>query len=146
MPCDQGDTWVRVPGNTPLLVSNRLLHELHAVIHVRKRYLQLSDRSVALRRDPKGLSVVDLSELLGSASEDCLQTTCNRIAPAAAELEHHMHQSSRNQLTAPVRYRHQSSSLSVLSARRPSRASRPKTFRRTCPTTAWMDSSPARRM
>ena len=86
-------TWVRVeviPGDTPLLISNRLLHELDAVIHVRKGYLQLPDKRVPLRKDAKGLSVVDLSALLCTTSADCLQAavtqdTNRQIPPTNVE-------------------------------------------------------------
>ena len=62
------DTWVRVeviPGNTPLLISNRLLRDLDAVIHVKEGYLMLGgSRRVDLRWDERGLSIVNLSDLL----------------------------------------------------------------------------------
>ena len=65
--------WIRVeviPGNTPLLVSNQLLRELDAVIHVRTKFLQLPGRKVPMRFDSTGLSVVDLSALLRSSTAD----------------------------------------------------------------------------
>ena len=77
VPTDQS-SWIRVeviPGNTPLLVSNRLLRELDAIIHVRKGYLQLPDRIVPMRLDERGLSIVDLSVLMQSVGEHCLQVT-----------------------------------------------------------------------
>ena len=63
-----GATWVRVeivPGNTPLLISNRLLRDLDAVIYVRKGILSLgSGVEVPLRFDERGLSIVDLASVL----------------------------------------------------------------------------------
>ena len=72
-------TWIRVeiiPGNTPLLISNRLLRDLNAVIYVRKGYVTLGDgsSSIQMRMDERGLSIVDLAELLrapGSRSQTC---------------------------------------------------------------------------
>ena len=63
-----GATWVRieiVPGNTPLLISNRLLRDLDAVIFVRRGVLQLGNGAeISLRFDERGLSIVDLAEVL----------------------------------------------------------------------------------
>ena len=73
-----GSSWVRVeviPGDTPLLISNRLLHELDAIIHVRNGYIQLPEKWVPLKKDSKGLSVVNLSALLCTSPVDCLQVT-----------------------------------------------------------------------
>ncbi|CAE7832309.1 unnamed protein product [Symbiodinium sp. CCMP2592] len=61
------DTWIRVevvPGDTPLLISNRLLYDVDAVVHVRKGVLEVGGRTVELRRDERGLSLVDLTQLL----------------------------------------------------------------------------------
>ena len=69
--------WIRVeviPGNTPLLISNQLLRELDAVIHVRRGFLQLPDKRVPMRFDSRGLSVVDLSALLRTTTAACFQT------------------------------------------------------------------------
>ena len=63
-----GATWVRVeivPGSTPLLISNRLLRDLDAVIFVRRGVLQLGNGAeISLRFDERGLSIVDLAEVL----------------------------------------------------------------------------------
>ena len=65
-------------------MSNRLRHELDAIIHVRKGYIQLPDKWVPLRKHSKWLSVVDLSDLLCGSTADCLQanvTTDSRGRP-----------------------------------------------------------------
>ena len=99
-------SWIRVeviPGDTPLLISNRLLHELDAVIHVRKGYIQLPDRWVPLRKDAKGLSVVDLSALLRRVTAECHQvtTTCDPSRdPAAAVNIHSTEQPPVDQLAS----------------------------------------------
>ena len=75
VPRDQS-SWIRVeviPGDTPLLVSNRLLRELDAVVHVKRGFLQLPDRVVPMRLDGRGLSIIDLSILLQSPGETCYQ-------------------------------------------------------------------------
>ena len=61
------------------------MHELDAVIYVRLGCLQLPGRRVSLRRDPKGLSVVDLSELLCHAPAECLQATDHHHFAAVSE-------------------------------------------------------------
>ena len=64
----QGGKWIRVevvPGDTPLLISNRLLRDLDAVIYVRREVLRLQGAcNIPLRTDDKGLSIVDMSSLL----------------------------------------------------------------------------------
>ena len=64
----QGGKWIRVevvPGDTPLLISNRLLRDLDAVIYVRRGVLKLQGAcDIPLRTDEKGLSIVDMSSLL----------------------------------------------------------------------------------
>ena len=63
-----GANWVRaeiVPGNTPLLISNRLLRDLDAVIYVRKGILCLGGGAeIPWRFDERGLSMVDLAAVL----------------------------------------------------------------------------------
>ena len=60
-------SWVRVeviPGNTPLLISHRLLRDLDAVIHVRDSFVQVGERRVRTCFDDKGLTIIDIAELL----------------------------------------------------------------------------------
>ena len=60
-------SWVRVeviPGNTPLLISNRLLRDLDAVIHVRDSFVQVGERRARTYFDDKGLTIIDIAELL----------------------------------------------------------------------------------
>ena len=64
--------WIRIeviPGSTPLLISNRLLRELDAIIHVKRGLLQVGDKMIPTRFDDRGLSLVDLAELLSHPSD-----------------------------------------------------------------------------
>ena len=78
----QGSTWIRIeviPGETPLLISNRLLRDLDAVIHVKKGWIILGNgSSIATRFDERGLTIVDLSSLLQAPTDTAMQA------------EHHM--------------------------------------------------------
>ena len=68
-----GQFWIRIeviPGNTPLMISNRLLKDLNAVIYVRDGYLLLNGRKVETRSDDRGLTIVDLAELLDTCSDE----------------------------------------------------------------------------
>ena len=75
LPCAQS-TWVRVevvPGNTPLLISNRLLRDLDAVIHVKKSVVITGDgRRIPTRFDERGLTIVDLTDFLKAPPEASL--------------------------------------------------------------------------
>ena len=74
------DRWIRVeviPGNTPLLLSNRLLRELDAVVFVRKGIIQLGERQIQARYDDKGLLLVELAALLQSTESEVLVATCS---------------------------------------------------------------------
>ena len=55
-------------GNNAFLISNRLLRELDAVIHVRKGLIEISGGYVKMKLDPRGLSIVDFAELMQHAS------------------------------------------------------------------------------
>ena len=74
----QGGKWIRVevvPGNTPLLISNRLLKDMDAVIYVRQGILELKGgKEIKLRNDEKGLSLVDMSSLLSVPTDAALVT------------------------------------------------------------------------
>ena len=66
IPTSEG-AWIRVEvvnGSTPLLISNRLLRELDAIIHVRKGQIQVPGGVVQMRCDQRGLSIVDFAELM----------------------------------------------------------------------------------
>ena len=81
-----GSTWVRVeivPGDTPLLISNRLLRHLDAVIHVKKGILSLgAGAKIPLRFDERGLSIVDLAAVLMAP-----QAVAHLIADAAEQAD-----------------------------------------------------------
>ena len=74
----QGGKWIRVevvPGNTPLLISNRLLKDMDAVIYVRQGILELKGgKEIKLRNDEKALSLVDTSSLLSVPTDAALVT------------------------------------------------------------------------
>ena len=82
--------WIRlevIPGNTPLLISNKLLRELDAVIHVRQGFLQIGEAKVPTRLDGRGLSLVDFAVLLScDASHSCLMTHNSDERPATAPI------------------------------------------------------------
>ena len=66
IPTSEG-AWIRVEvvnGSIPLLISNRLLRELDAIIHVRKGQIQAPGGVVQMRCDQRGLSIVDFAELM----------------------------------------------------------------------------------
>ena len=70
--------WIRVeivPGSTPLLISNRLLKEIDAVIHVRKGLIEVAGSYVQMRFDQKGLSIVDFAELLQHTTAEAHHAT-----------------------------------------------------------------------
>ena len=79
-----GSTWIRIeviPGETPLLISNRLLRDLDAVIHVKRGLITLGNgSSIATRFDERGLSIVDMSSLLLAPAEPTFQTEHSALA------------------------------------------------------------------
>ena len=121
-----GSTWIRVEvvqGATPLLISNRLLRELDAIIHVRRGLIEISGAYVQMRVDSKGLSVVDFAELMqhATATADTLlaeSKTDTATPKRAASIK-----SNKESTTDP-------STISTLSAPPPSADQRPQSLRK----------------
>ena len=89
LPTSSG-SWIRlevIPGQTPLLISNKLLRELDAVIHVRKGMVQVGQVWVPTRFDERGLSLVDFASLLTCPTEQSCMTTAHVTAS-----EQHKHE------------------------------------------------------
>ena len=80
-------------------MSNRLRHELDAIIHARKGYIQLPDKWVPLRKHSKSLSVVDLSDLLCGLTADCLQANVTTDSRGRAQQHQMPKPGSREQLS-----------------------------------------------
>ena len=88
LPSSSG-SWVRlevIPGHTPLLISNKLLREMDAVIHVRKGFVQVGQVWVPTRFDERGLSLVDLASLLQCTPEQACLTASDMSR------KHHKHE------------------------------------------------------
>ena len=88
LPSSSG-SWVRlevIPGHTPLLISNKLLREMDAVIHVRKGFVQVGQVWVPTRFDERGLSLVDLASLLQCTPEQACLTA------SGMSRKHHKHE------------------------------------------------------
>ena len=79
-----GSTWIRIeviPGETPLLISNRLPLDLDAVIHVKTGLITLGNgSSIATRFDERGLSIIDMSSLCLAPAESAFQTEHSALA------------------------------------------------------------------
>ena len=114
-----GAKWVRVeivPGNTPLLISNRLLRDLDAVIYVRRGMLCLGGGAeIPLRFDERGLSIVDLAAVL--LAPRAVAHLIADIAPQADKVLHtstlgkdltFTHETTHNKANAPERQQDQS--------------------------------------
>ena len=88
IPASEG-AWIRVEvvqGSTPLLLSNRLLKALDAVLHVRKGMTEVPGGCVKMRSDKRGLSIVDFAELMQHA------TASAETYPAVVEDPRHEHE------------------------------------------------------
>ena len=85
--------WIRIeviPGSTPLLISNRLLRDIDAVLRVRESVLKVGGSRLPLRLDERGLSIVDLADLFRQPAAEAFHTSTleqqkHNITAAASE-------------------------------------------------------------